>query len=89
MFFILAAMIFICGLFCVVDLMVSLLERADRRSRRHRRARAVRPVVYANVPVRSSKPMRLSGALPEREDMLSFSDFSNPFVDRYLEIVNS
>ena len=56
MFFILAAMIFICGLFCVVDLMVSLLERADRRSRRHRRACAVRPVVYANVPVRSSKP---------------------------------
>ena len=88
MFFILAAMISVCGLFCMVDLLVSLLERADRRARRHHRTHAARPA-YAAVPARNVKPMHVAGALPEREDMLSFSDFSNPFVDRYLEIVNS
>ena len=89
MFFILAAMISVCGLFCMVDLLVSLLERADRRARRHHRARAARPAAYAPVPARNIKTQHPAGALPEREDMLSFSDFSNPFVDRYLEIVNS
>ena len=73
-----------CALFCLVEILVRIWERAERRTNT---ARPAAPAV--STAARKVVPLYSSGWLPDREAIKNIYSLSDQFADRFREVVNS
>lgn len=81
--YLLVGVVVICGLLCVIELIVRVWESADKRSRM-----SVRPAVYMPA-IRNVARVTVTGSLPDREAVSNVYSLSDHFADRFREVVNS
>lgn len=81
--FVMVGIVIMCGLLCLTELLVQILEKAGFRPRT-----AVRRPVYV-MPQAKVTRLPVSGALPDRDAISNVYSLSDHFADHFQKVVNS
>lgn len=77
----------LCGLLCVIEALVEIWDKADRRRAKTSRVVPISAVRPARPPVVRQTTVR--GSLPDRDSIGKIYSLSDHFADRFCEVVNS